>query len=315
MWMLATAFFTFLGVQLSLAFALDQRKIVLHDRIYENKAKLLREHWKQAQPDRERILVMGSSRLLFGLDAGSVDANVFNFGIAAAGPMTQNLYLKRLIADGLRPDVVVIEILPAFFNDAKDRTPMESKWLVPSRYRPDEREDSATDKLIRRIAPVYEHRISILSQSATGFLTREQHIDGNAITDANGFARTSFRSVTPEQRRKGVEGARQQYEPELRNFQWGNPGAQALKEMLKLCSDKGIRVLLLRMPEGTEFRAFYPARALHIIDDELAKLNVPIIDARQWVADEGFHDGHHLLIDGAKTFTQQFARELLPLLK
>ena len=41
-----------------------------------------------------------------------------------------------------------------------------------------------------------------------------------------------------------------------------------------------------------------------------------MIDAREWVPDVGFSDGHHLLPAGATTFTDRLGREaLIPLLR
>ena len=43
---------------------------------------------------------------------------------------------------------------------------------------------------------------------------------------------------------------------------------------------------------------------------------MPVIDARRWVADDGFADAHHLLPGGAADFTNRFGREVLqPLLE
>ena len=39
---------------------------------------------------------------------------VFNFGLWGAGPGTSLLTLHRLLAEGTRPDLVLIEVLPIF---------------------------------------------------------------------------------------------------------------------------------------------------------------------------------------------------------
>ncbi len=88
--------------------------------------------------------------------------------------------------------------------------------------------------------------------------------------------------------------------------------------MLDLCRREGLRAAVVVLPEGDAFRALYPPEALRKIDDYLDRLaaDVPVIDARGWVGDDGFADGHHLLPSGASVFTARLAREALsPLLR
>ena len=51
------------------------------------------------------------------------------------------------------------------------------------------------------------------------------------------------------------------------------------------------------------------------IDAYLARLSVegavPVVDARRWIEDAAFSDGHHLLPDGAAAFTQRFNHDML----
>jgi hypothetical protein len=67
------------------------------------------------------------------------------------------------------------------------------------------------------------------------------------------------------------------------------------------------------MPESAEFRSWYPPEMLAAIDRFVAELSaefgVPIVDARGWIADAEFSDGHHLLPSGAAVFTDRLARE------
>src|SRR5205814_1462939 len=67
---------------------------------------------------------------------GRVEA--FNFGCPAAGPMTAALYLRRLLADGVAPDCLLVEVHPCFVTPAEP--PFEARWLHPYRLRPGEPE-------------------------------------------------------------------------------------------------------------------------------------------------------------------------------
>jgi hypothetical protein len=69
------------------------------------------------------------------------------------------------------------------------------------------------------------------------------------------------------------------------------------------------------MPEGSEFRSWYPPAARGEIENYLSKLSRQYgclyYDAAAWCADEDFWDGHHLLPGGARRFSAKFGREAM----
>ena len=71
------------------------------------------------QPDRPLILVLGSSRAEFGLYSDDLSATagpssplIFNFAVGGCGPLLQQVFLERLLKEGLRPDFVFVEVPP-----------------------------------------------------------------------------------------------------------------------------------------------------------------------------------------------------------
>ena len=77
---------------------------------------------------------------------------------------------------------------------------------------------------------------------------------------------------------------------------------------------------LLFMPEGSAARGWYAPATTANVEDYLRRLTeafqVPLIDARCWVADAGFLDGIHLRPEAAIAFSERFGREVLqPLLQ
>jgi hypothetical protein len=121
----------FASLQLGLAWAVESGVCDLRDPIFAHKFDRLRrcESFFPAACAFERpatILVLGSSRALIGLRAGQLSdglsvvsgrpTEVFNFGVSAAGPVTNAVYLRRLLAQGVRSDSLVIEVMPAFLN-------------------------------------------------------------------------------------------------------------------------------------------------------------------------------------------------------
>src|SRR5205823_4062788 len=90
---------------------------------------------------------------------------------------------------------------------------------------------------------------------------------------------------------------------------------RAIREIVDICRREKIRLAFLRMPEATFFLDWYPASMQVQVDDYLGGLskdyNVSIIDARRWLPDLSFSDGHHLTPSGATAFTQRLDREFL----
>ena len=89
---------------------------------------------------------------------------------------------------------------------------------------------------------------------------------------------------------------------------------------LELCRAHGLKAALVLMPEGSAFRARYNPKVWRQIKDFLDALSrtydAPLINAREWIEDDGFFDSHHLIIPGAITLARRLSREgVLPLLQ
>src|SRR5205085_3265632 len=93
------------------------------------------------------VLMIGSSRTAFGLQGSRLEERfaaelrrpvvAFNFGVPGAGPVMQLLHYQRLRAAGVRPDLLLIELLPPLL-DGKRGEAWEYHWLMASRLRRDE---------------------------------------------------------------------------------------------------------------------------------------------------------------------------------
>ncbi|MFO0822988.1 MAG: hypothetical protein U0792_07695 [Gemmataceae bacterium] len=70
-------------------------------------------------------------------------------------------------------------------------------------------------------------------------------------------------------------------------------------------------------PEGPTFRGWYDPAGVARFDAYLngvaREYELPILDARDWLEENDFHDAHHPLRRGADKFTLRFAREIAPL--
>jgi hypothetical protein len=323
----------FAVLQAGLNLSMDRWLPQLRDPPYAYKAARLRR--RVLVPEKPlTVVVLGSSRTTCGLKGGDLEKCLaqthsgpvvaFNFGMTGAGPLQQLLTLKRLLAEGVRPDLLVVEVLPPLFNGNLPQG--EVKRLSATRLRAEELADVARfggdpDGLRAAwwqaaLLPWYTHRYAIISAVKPNLLPYQVRQDWFRQVDDSGWVESPFGPVSQERHQRALERARVEYTHYLTDYSLGGPACDALRELLGLCRDEGIATALLWMPEGPTFRSWYPPQALGQIDAFLtelsAKYDAPLINAREWVPEEDFADSHHLLLHGAARFTQRLGREALP---
>ncbi len=314
--------------QVVLAVAIDAWLGAVRDPEYAGKLQHLRARLAEA-PSRALVVVLGSSRTAYGLDAGSLSGSatdprplVFNFGLMGSGPVLELVALRRLLADGIRPDWLFVEIVPNMFMDRESRL-MEERlvdgaryqarevWLLHSYYHQPYRLLSAWG--LGRALPCYRHqaelRVALLPESSTG----AERLDGYGI-DGHGWHPRHDRPSDDYCRATSTLAREQNADFGACTTLAAGP-VQALEDVLALCARHGIPVTLLRMPEGSSFRALYRSEAraalAGLLDRLRSQWSVSLVDAQDWVEDTGFWDTHHLLADGAHRFTERFAQEAL----
>jgi hypothetical protein len=287
----------------------------------EVETKLSRLCARRAEaPGRPLVVVLGSSRTAYGLDAASLSrdahALVFNFGIMGSAPLMHLVNLRRLLDRGVRPDLLYVEVMPPLLADQE--LPLEEKLLEVSRLSLGEvlalgRYSHDRLRLLRhwcvaRLLPC-RHCLGL-----HGWLTGDSPATAPGWLDSYGWrARTDV--LDERDRREGRGLARRQYATPCSVPAVAAGSRRALEDLLALCHREGIAVRLLLMPEGKGFRALYTPAARQALAGMLAQLrdhwNVAVVDARDWVEDAGFWDTHHMLPDGARSFTARFCRESL----
>lgn len=277
---------------------------------------------------RPFVLMLGSSRTEHGFHAGRMEEEltartgqavlVHNFGISAAGPVGCLLNLERLLERGIAPDLLLVEVLPAFLMN-KDGLPWEASWLHPGRLQHHEFQRLAdlgiSDEGLQsewwsaRVCPWFGYRFNIMSRPLPGFGA------GQSRCDPYGWRRSP--PLSEKERARVFAECQNKYQTRLAQFSIG-PAGNALTELLQLTDRKGIPTALVLMPESTTFQSWYSPEGRAELAELLKKLScrhgTPIIDARSWVADEHFSDGHHLLADGARIFTDRLSQTMLPIL-
>jgi hypothetical protein len=239
--------------------------------------------------------------------------------------MMQLVCLERLLDRGIRPDLVFVEIMPPMLS-WRGGEPVEERMLDGSRL-------SAAE--MGRLLPYYEQPRRVLGKWSAASLApahrRAQELrrlfaldarDGGIELDAadhlmdkHGWQHVPC-TADAARRRELTLLAANQYDGALADFEIAPRPAAALRQLLERCRSEAIGVALVLMPEAESFRALYSAESEAKLNGFVATLrreyDSELIDARRWVADEQFSDGHHLTPAGAVAFTDRFEREALP---
>jgi hypothetical protein len=326
---------TFVLLQIILQLVLTWARPDIADPVFGARAALLR-HLLQREPytSRELVLMLGSSRTSYGLDAARVETDltqslgrpvtVFNFGTLGAGPITELLHLQRLLVTGIRPKLLLIEVLPPALAGQLP-VPVEARWW-PARNHLDAHDLALlqhygypADELRRTeqsrwTLPAYTHRAALLSRLLPRWLPYGERIDWAWNGDDHGWT-AQPKVLSAQWHDVCVRLDRQNYAAALTGFQIRGAPVQALRDLLETCRQRCIPTVLVLMPEGSEFRRWYPPDAqtqVNALLDNLCRCyGVPAIDARDWAADEDFFDAHHLRAPGATAFSLRLSRDLV----
>jgi hypothetical protein len=316
--------------QVALSAAIGQWLPQFRDPLYAPKERRLRQRLDEA-PAGPTVVMLGSSRVSYGLRGQEAERAlagpggspvVFNFGLPGAGPLTELLTLRRLLGRGVRPDLLLVEVMPPLLagqESLAEVTTMDPARLFHAdlamleRYLPDARlRDGWWEALT---VPCHSHRFAILSLTSPGLLSHRQRLDWYRTTDESGWSPPVSNDRSPERRRVATERSREAYGRYLNNFRLGGVNPTALRELLGLCRQECIPAVLVLMPEGSDFRSWYPPAAWAQVEDFLAGLRreygVDVVSAREWVPDEEFVDSHHQYPEGALRFTERLAREVI----
>lgn len=319
----------FMGIQLGVAVAVICRP-ELHDPAYG--IRLVRLARRRPAATRPPLIVaLGTSRTQLGMKAAVLEERlalacgqpvaVLNLGQPGMSLVTELLTTNRLLADGIRPKLLVIEVLPMCLSagwsswntmDAA-RMPSERLWWcdlpLVQRYGGPARADVGRTWLWSWLVPIFSHRVDLLYNLAPFLLSLEERMTlASSVADADTLAAR----VIPD-RSQALKHARAEYLDDLRRFRLGGLDCQALRELLNLCRQEHLAAALLVMPEGPEFRSWYPPAVWQQIQTFLNGLSreydVPLIDCRAWMAEGDFADSHHLLPAAADQFSRRLACE------
>jgi hypothetical protein len=328
------AVFTFF--QLGLAAAIEKVVPEVRDPLYGCRLDRIRKQLDAGRVKPFTVIMLGSSRTQSGFKPVAHEKTwgetlgrpvaAFNFGVSGGGPLTQLMNWRRLHRDGVRPDLLLVEVMPPLLSAqvppgdyAEERLPTDRLgWKDISllqRYAGPGRAAVRREWLQSWPVPCYSHRISLVSLMLPGLLPMPWRLDGAWKVDDRGRVRFIEADITPDRRLQALRHAHDEYQGYFSDFRLGGPACEALHELLTSCREEGAPVALVLMPEGPTFQSWYPPGAWQSTLDWVNRLgqefDAPVINAREWIDEEGFMDSHHLLTASADEFTGKLGRECI----
>ncbi len=307
------------------------------DPVYYGRLRYVRDG-QAADPARARtVVLLGTSRSYEGVNAAALSRQLYvdlgrpvvavNWGVPGGGFLTDLLTWRRLRRDGVRPDLLLIELMPSLFN-ADGPGGMNEVLLPASRldafdlrvlepYRAGTRPGLWREVALDEAATLYSRRYALTWAVAPHLVPTYDDSGAPYVWLTN----PSFHQWQPsaEMRAKAVERAYREYGRCLADFQPAR--CEALRELLASSREAGVPTALLIMPEGPLYRSWYGRDTWPTIqawvEGVRAEFGVEVFNAREWIDEENeFRDSHHLLPSGAAAFSERLGREyVLPTLR
>ena len=321
---------TFIGLQVGLRVVIDYWRPEFRDPAFEIKARRLQQALARSARPPVTVVAVGSSitgdgfqaKLLENLLAGNLHRPTlfFNMNSMGSGPLTDLIWVRRLLDRGIRPNLVVIELAPIFFGDAGTPTDI-------SRFPPHILEGRDLDVIQRYgrdadlqskwwacwLATAHGHRLTILNCTAKFLLPTEDKINLWGSSDERFW--TALEPLSPADLQERLPRLKEYFTAHHHHYRVGETSLNALKELLVLLKKEKVPAAIVKMPEGPTLRNAFPVDQLIRLNERVMDLarqqDCYFVDAFEWLGDEDFTDCYHATRKGASTFSRRFAAEFL----
>jgi hypothetical protein len=328
----------FLAVQFLGGLLLDRYGLAVR---FPSAARVLDRIEPEHPPD---VVILGSSRfmglrteeatrLLAGLRSDGGPVEVCNAAVPYGEPIAQEYVLERLLARGVRPRLVIVEVSPDFLTCQSDAFALHShrqfNWGDVPTYLPDLCRTSQLNRLAAsRLVPLYAHRRELRHQ---GLLAVDHllHPESDSVTphSAHQTAPDDLNQpsgsaepppagppLTSEQRENFAAGTALLART-YRNYQTDSTSSAALERLVRRCGGLGIDVVLVAAPVSSYYRRCVTPEIESAYEAYLERLTrtsgCALVDYRDQVPDRLFSDLLHLNPDGYGYFTRRLTREVL----
>jgi hypothetical protein len=264
-------------------------------------------------PNHEVCVVIGSSRIQTGFAPERVAPRVdsagravlwFNASHFEAGPLLNYATLRRLLREGPPPDLVVVELLPAFLVRSEVEVAVRHTGL----------KDAGAcfgAAGFEWAAAAIKRRVWRVRDLWAELAGRDQYL--LPIPGPLGGG-PYLAPVTPEESAKRT-AAQLAWFDDYQTIPFIHHTADAAtRALIETCRNRNIRLAFVRTPESGTFRAACGPDGRSRYDAWVAGLvreyGVRVIDASDWLPDDQFVDGHHPTTTGADAFTARLVQEV-----
>jgi hypothetical protein len=238
------------------------------------------------------------------------------------------MMFRRFLDDGVRPDLVVVEVMPHFLTCPKGTDAgAEENSLHAARLTCAELPRAASycrqpsrfvgPWLLSRLVPSYHCQAELREFAGVDAPTTPDRPYGRDSHGLHTHARlvagtpqqtSAFTTAWIESSRRSLEGDR-----------FTDEARRSVRDLLTLCRTECRQTVLLAPPVRSEVLRVMPKLA-ELRAAELAAIaaecNVPSIDARRWLDDGDFFDAVHVQAIGVEHYSDRIGRDVLaPILK
>lgn len=306
------------------------------DRVYDARLSRVRARLSN-DPDQvpSLALFLGSSAVAYGVKGPAFEEEMSaalgrpwlccNVAALATGPLLEMVYLERVLEEGIRPQLVVAELHPISLSSnvldtvgtlrrSSERFGIQDLARLEACAMPGI-DDCRRQRRRNLLFPIYEHRFAILAAHAERFVPPGR-VDNWAelVGDATGWV--SLPECSKEERDTRWKKMGKMYADNLQTLRIISAEHNAIRHLLRCCQTKGISVAVLVSPWASEFDTSWWSKEARqqfadILDGIRRDFNVPILDARDWIADAFYYDPVHLGAAGADRYTRKLVRECL----
>ncbi len=282
------------------------------------------------------VVLLGSSRTHYGVRGGILEEQMreqtsapvvaFNLGKPGAGPVMVLYTWQRMRREGIRPDLVLLEVSSFQLPEGSAVADTNEVMLPATVLSPPDR------PFLEHYAP---HRLAGLDEEwltcrAVPWLGYRRAVVGSAIPRLLPVTMRQYPIPMVNECGDGIDWvtpcntaarllATQRSVQSIAAYLFGPvPGdrpRRALHQLLEECTREGIEVVLVLPPESSLLRQALAAdkvREAERFTEQLAREHgTRIVDARRWLDDEDLADGVHSTRVGAERFTRRLGREVV----